>query len=138
MMNTTSQPGTVLLVLFSLILLGCNTNPTSTGGSQGETRLAVNKGAPQPISVSGSALHYVSEAIIHSQDPADDGMIQRSTDVVELAGDLSGYTSCTIRPRSLITRLARLPSRAPRSSPVPSRIHRLSCCTTTPSVSRSI
>ena len=91
MTNTTSQPGTMLLVLFSLILLGCNTNPASTGGSQDEIRLAVHKGAPQPISVSGSALHYVSEAIIHSQDPAGDSMIQRSTDVVELAGDLSGY-----------------------------------------------
>lgn len=91
MMNTTSQNGAMLLVLLGLTLLGCDVRHVGTGAHQDELRLAANKGAPQPISVSGSAIHYVSEAIIHSEDPIDSGMIQRSTDTVELTGDLSGY-----------------------------------------------
>ena len=46
----------------------------------------------QPItrSVSGSAVHFFTTAIIHSQTPTETGMIQRSTDIIELSGDLKG------------------------------------------------
>ena len=46
----------------------------------------------QPITrpVSGTAVHYFSTAIIHSQTPTATGMIQRSTDIIELSGDLKG------------------------------------------------
>jgi hypothetical protein len=40
--------------------------------------------------VSGKAVHYFSTAIIHSQTPTATGMIQRSTDIIELSGDLKG------------------------------------------------
>jgi hypothetical protein len=41
-------------------------------------------------SVSGKAVHYFTAAIIHSQTPTATGMIQRSTDIIELSGDLKG------------------------------------------------
>jgi hypothetical protein len=46
----------------------------------------------QPLvrSVSGSAVHFFTTAIIHSQTPTETGMIQRSTDIIELSGDLKG------------------------------------------------
>jgi len=56
--------------------------------------LAVNDvhGDAKPItrSVSGSAVHFFTTAIVHSQTPTDTGMIQRSTDIIELTGDLKG------------------------------------------------
>jgi hypothetical protein len=41
-------------------------------------------------SVSGTAVHFLSTAIVHSQTPTATGMIQRSTDIIELRGDLKG------------------------------------------------
>jgi hypothetical protein len=41
-------------------------------------------------SVSGTAVHFFSTAIVHSQTPTATGMIQRSTDIIELSGDLKG------------------------------------------------
>jgi hypothetical protein len=41
-------------------------------------------------SVSGSAVHFFTTAIIHSQTPTATGMVQRSTDIIELSGDLKG------------------------------------------------
>ena len=40
--------------------------------------------------VTGTAVHYFTTAIIHSQTPTATGMIQRSTDIIELSGDLKG------------------------------------------------
>jgi len=41
-------------------------------------------------SVSGTAVHHFTTAIIHSQVPTATGMVQRSTDIVDLDGDLKG------------------------------------------------
>lgn len=40
--------------------------------------------------VSGTGVHYFSTAKVYSQQPTDTGFIQRSTDIVELEGDLNG------------------------------------------------
>ncbi|MDJ0910300.1 MAG: hypothetical protein QNI99_13965 [Woeseiaceae bacterium] len=40
--------------------------------------------------VSGSAIHYESEGIEHSLEPTAEGFIRRSTDIVDLSGDLNG------------------------------------------------
>jgi len=42
------------------------------------------------VPVSGVGVHYFTTAIIHSQQPTASGMVQRSTDIVELDGDLEG------------------------------------------------
>jgi hypothetical protein len=41
-------------------------------------------------SVSGKAVHHFTTAIIHSETPTPTGKIQRSTDIIELSGDLKG------------------------------------------------
>ena len=45
----------------------------------------------ETLPVSGSGVHFSSDAIVHSQEPTATGMIQRSTETIELDGDLSGY-----------------------------------------------
>ena len=45
---------------------------------------------PITRAVSGSAVHFFTTAMIHSQTPTETGMIQRSTDIIELSGDLKG------------------------------------------------
>jgi hypothetical protein len=45
---------------------------------------------PGWVEVSGTGVHYFTTAIVHSSEPTDSGMIQRSTETVELSGDLSG------------------------------------------------
>lgn len=40
--------------------------------------------------VSGSGVHYVMTAIVHSRESTATGLIQRSTETVDLTGDLSG------------------------------------------------
>src|SRR5512145_3115834 len=45
---------------------------------------------PRTRAVSGRAVHYFITAMIHSQTPTATGMIQRSTDIIELSGDLKG------------------------------------------------
>lgn len=42
------------------------------------------------VPVSGTGTHYFTTAMIHSQEPTPTGQIQRSTDIVELEGDLVG------------------------------------------------
>jgi hypothetical protein len=40
--------------------------------------------------VSGGGVHMFTTAIVHSQQPTPTGLVQRSTDIVELSGDLKG------------------------------------------------
>lgn len=40
--------------------------------------------------VSGTAIHYFSTAVIHSVTPTDTGIIQLSSDTIDLEGDLTG------------------------------------------------
>jgi hypothetical protein len=40
--------------------------------------------------VSGTGVHYFATAVVHSSEPTPTGMIQRSTETVELTGDLVG------------------------------------------------
>jgi hypothetical protein len=42
------------------------------------------------LPVAGSGVHFFTTVIVHSQEPTETGMIQRSTDTVDLTGDLKG------------------------------------------------
>ena len=48
--------------------------------------------ADQPVtrSVSGTAVHHLTTSIIHSETPTATGKVLRSTDIVDLGGDLKG------------------------------------------------
>jgi hypothetical protein len=43
------------------------------------------------IAVSGSAVHFFTTAVVHSETPTPTGKVQRSTEVIRLTGDLDGY-----------------------------------------------
>jgi hypothetical protein len=40
--------------------------------------------------VSGSGVHYLRTVVVHSETPTASGLIQRSTETVDLTGDLTG------------------------------------------------
>ena len=40
--------------------------------------------------VAGSGVHFVTTVIVHSSEPTETGMIQRSTETIDLTGDLTG------------------------------------------------
>lgn len=42
------------------------------------------------VPVQGTGVHRFSTAMVHSQEPTETGFIQRSTEIVELDGDLRG------------------------------------------------
>lgn len=83
--------GATIVLLSGLALTGCDENPITGDAPEGTALPVTPAASQQSIAVSGSAVHYFSEAIVHSQEPTDNGMIQRSTDIIELTGDLEGY-----------------------------------------------
>ena len=60
-----------------------------------DLRSTVNPGSPKTggsriVQVAGSGVDFLNTAIVHSQEPTATGMIQRSTETVELTGGLTG------------------------------------------------
>ena len=47
--------------------------------------------ALETLPVSGTATHYFSTAITHSETPVEGGTVNRSTDIIRLSGGLEGY-----------------------------------------------
>ena len=58
------------------------------GAVASDARSAEHRSATR--SVSGKAVHYFTTSIIHSETPTSTGKLQRSTDIIELTGDLEG------------------------------------------------
>jgi hypothetical protein len=59
----------------------------------GPTSAAMNREgltAAQTVHVAGSGVDFLTTALVHSKVPTPTGMIQRSTEIVELKGDLNG------------------------------------------------
>ena len=50
-----------------------------------------NPGDGRKVSVAGTGMDRLTTAIVHSQEPTATGMIQKSTEIVELTGDLKGF-----------------------------------------------
>jgi hypothetical protein len=73
------------------VITMCTSAPSSVEAGETGDASAAPAARWEAIQVAGSAVHYFTTAIIHSQEPTDTGMIQRSTDTVELSGDLSGF-----------------------------------------------
>jgi hypothetical protein len=65
----------VLLLAFALVMI-----TSRAGASPGSTVL-----------VSGEGVHFFTTAIVHSQEETATGMIQLSSDIVTLSGDLEGH-----------------------------------------------
>jgi hypothetical protein len=91
-MNATALPYAMTLVLvMSPLLAGCNREAAASAAPQDGDAATSLAPASRTIPVSGSAVHYYSPAIVHSTQPTSTGMIQRSTDIIRLSGDIVGY-----------------------------------------------
>jgi hypothetical protein len=80
-----------LLVLFLVGLTGCDESPLTADAQPAAASAEAEKESPRSFAVSGTGVHYFTTAVIHSQTPTETGMVQRSSDVVQLSGDLDGY-----------------------------------------------
>jgi hypothetical protein len=81
----------IFLPLFAAPLLAaCTAEPTVLDASAQETasRSAAGK---RTVPVSGSAVHFFTTAVVHSEEPTQGGKVQRSTEIIRLTGDLDGY-----------------------------------------------
>lgn len=65
--------------------------PACTQDSSEEQRSQPAASPAETRQVAGTAVHFFTTAIVHGQTPTETGKIQRSTDIVQLSGDLQGY-----------------------------------------------
>lgn len=84
-MKLTRPTPLVPLALLALLL------PATACGDDDPIAVSMAPVALQTLSVSGTATHYFSTAIAHSETPVEGGMIARSTDIIELRGSIEGF-----------------------------------------------
>ena len=65
------------------LVLACSAPSTAANNSSAATR-------GKTVQVAGSGVDHLHTAIVHSQVPTETGMVQRSTETVELTGDIRG------------------------------------------------
>lgn len=91
-MKTTTRYAASALLLTLPVLAGCSDSTDPQGPTEPAASASVAAAASSPpIPVSGSAVFFASTAVVHSEEPTETGMIQRSTAVVKLSGDVSGW-----------------------------------------------
>jgi hypothetical protein len=73
--------GTLLVVFTTLF---CGSTPNTPAAPQ---HLPGNA----TVQVAGSGVDHLTTALVHSKVPTSNGMIQRSTEIVDLTGDLKGH-----------------------------------------------
>lgn len=69
-----------------LIILTLALTLTTSGSSSPRSAEEPDK----VVAVAGTGIHYFTSAIVHSAEPTPTGMIRRSTETVDLSGDLTG------------------------------------------------
>lgn len=89
-MNTTSFYSTMLLLTIG-VLAGCKEDSTLPQEPQFAESASLKGGKGQTFAVSGSAVHYLSTSVVHSQQQTANGMVQLSSEVIRLTGDVNGY-----------------------------------------------
>jgi hypothetical protein len=80
MLTHTGRVGCIVIV-FTWSILSCN--PEVFAGERGASKV-------RSVPVAGSGTDLLSGAIVHSKKQSATGMIQKSTETVELKGDLTG------------------------------------------------
>ena len=81
-----------ILVLALPVLAACTDHTGPQGPTEVEASAPLSSAASLPaIPVSGSAVFFATTVVVHSEEPTETGMIQRSTGVVKLSGDVSGW-----------------------------------------------
>ncbi len=71
----------IMIILFAMSVIA-TTSTAHANNSHGQ--------GYRWLPVSGTGIHYFTTAMIHSQEATTTGFIQRSTDIVELDGDIKG------------------------------------------------
>ena len=61
--------------------------PVATSGC--DSASAASNSAP--FAVTGTGVHYFTTAVVHGQEPTQTGFVQRSSDIIQLDGDVRGY-----------------------------------------------
>lgn len=89
-MTGTMHPGAVPLLL-ATVLAACTETPTLPWAEETAETATLHAAPGETIPVAGSAIHFFTTAVIHSQEPSETGMIQRSTEVIALSGSLEGF-----------------------------------------------
>ena len=91
-MNRSSLP--VLLLAGLIGATSCSDDSASgitSPAGRDAVRAASAVEAGRAFAVAGEAVHYFTTAAVHSSEPTDAGMIQRSSEIIRLTGDLDGY-----------------------------------------------
>lgn len=91
-MKTTTRCRAAVLLLSVPILAVCGSDAGVPLGPDNQVLSAsLVPAGGQPIPVSSTGLLLAPETIVHSEEPTPTGMIQRSTSVVKLTGDVNGW-----------------------------------------------
>jgi hypothetical protein len=80
--------GIFTLMLATVLAVGSLAFAQAPSASSATAELRRERPDWEPVS--GSGVHFFTTAIVHSSEPTPTGMIQRSTETVELTGDLVG------------------------------------------------
>lgn len=86
---------TVTAIAAGLLLFGAGCDQGSEAAESPAAPPGADARSPRASSrtfpVSGSATHFFTTAVPHSEEPSETGTVQRSTDIIRLTGDLDGY-----------------------------------------------
>jgi hypothetical protein len=85
--NKASLSRIILLPVVAPLLAACTAEPTPPAAAAA----SYDSAGTRTIQVSGTAVHFLTTAVIHSEEPTQTGKVQRSTEVIRLTGDLNGY-----------------------------------------------
>jgi hypothetical protein len=78
----------VLPLCFAAALAACT---SSTAEDPTEAAVESSAARGRTIHVAGTAVHYFTTGVIHSETATQTGKVQRSTELIRLEGDLNGY-----------------------------------------------
>lgn len=80
-----------VLMIVPVVAVCTDATDPQGSGEAGVSASELTAASSAPIPVSGSTVAFASSAVIHSEEPTATGMIQRSTSVVKVSGDVSGW-----------------------------------------------
>ena len=83
-------PAAALTAVLLLVAGGCGESEALASPNV-STSEAPTAAPTRTLTVSGSAIHFFSTAVSHSEEAGPAGSVQRTTDIIRLMGDLDGF-----------------------------------------------
>lgn len=81
---------TLIRTIIVLILTATASSQVTAGTAAKHWEKTCRSKAFSCVEVAGTGVHYFTTAIVHSVEPTPTGMVQRSTDIIDLNGDVEG------------------------------------------------